>query len=83
MKISQCDKIIAYMRKHGSITQKEAQHFGCWRLASRICDLRKKGYAINAETVRVKTRDGGTTPIAKYSLLEVKNEQKTNSNRSV
>lgn len=71
MKMTQCDKILEYMRKYGAITQLEAQiDIGCWRLASRICDLRKKGYAIRVETIKVKTRDGGETPIAKYSLAE-------------
>ena len=75
MKISQCDKIIAYMRKHGSITQLQAFiDIGCWRLASRINDLKKQGYAIRREMVKVKNRDGEDVPIAKYSLLEAKNE---------
>jgi hypothetical protein len=75
MKISQCDKIIAYMQKHGSITQLDAfLDIGCWRLASRISDLRQRGYAIKSEMVKVKNRNGEYVPIAKYSLLEAVNE---------
>lgn len=75
MKISQCDKIVAYMQKHGSITQLDAfLDIGCWRLASRISDLRQRGYAIKSEMVKVKNRNGEYVPIARYSLLEAVNE---------
>ena len=74
-KISQCEMIVDYMKKYGSITQLEAYvEIGCMRLPSRIHDLRKKGYAIKVETVRVKKKKSdGFAPIARYSLLEVNN----------
>ena len=72
MKKSQCEKIVEYMKKHGSITQLEAYTLGCIRLPSRIHDLRNRGYAINVKTERVKKADGGYAPIARYSL---KNEK--------
>lgn len=72
MKVSQCDRIIEYMKKHGSITQAEAYiDIGCFRLASRICDLKRRGYSIKTETVYVKNRYDEEVPIAKYSLVEV------------
>ena len=72
MKVSQCERIIDYMEKHGSITQLEAYiEIGCVRLPSRIHDLKKRGYAIHREIVRVEKRDGGFAPIARYSLAEV------------
>ena len=74
MKVSQCERIVDYMKRHGSITQLDAYiEIGCIRLPSRIHDLKKKGIAIRTETVRVKKRDGGFAPIAKYSLAEVDN----------
>lgn len=74
MKVSQCDRIVEYMRKYGSITQMEGYlDIGCWRLASRICDLKKRGYHIKTETVYVKNKYGEKVPIAKYSLIEVGN----------
>lgn len=74
MKKSQCEQIVEYMKKHGSIMPKEAErHIGCMRLASRICDLRAKGYAINVESVKVKTRNGKRTSVARYSLAEAEN----------
>lgn len=71
---TQCERIVEYMQKYGSITQLQAYvDIGCMRLPSRIHDLRKQGYAINVKTERVKKRDGGYAPIARYSLAEVEN----------
>ena len=71
-KITQCEQIVEYMKKYGGITQLEAYlDIGCWRLASRISDLRRRGYAIRKETVRVKNRHKQYVPIARYSLVEV------------
>jgi hypothetical protein len=61
------------MKKHGSITQLQAYvDIGCWRLASRISDLKNRGYAINREMVSVKNRYGEKVPVARYSLAEEK-----------
>ena len=74
MKQTQCEKIVEYMRKHGSITQSQAYiDIGCWRLASRISDLKRQGYAIRREMITVKNRNGEKVPIARYSLAEVGN----------
>ena len=70
-KLSQCDQIVNYMKKYGSITQLEAYvEIGCIRLPSRIHDLKKRGYAIRTKTERVKKRSGGYAPIARYSLVD-------------
>lgn len=69
MKATQCERIVEYMNKHGSITQLQAYvDIGCWRLASRISDLRKQGYAIKREMIKVKNRYGESVPVARYSL---------------
>lgn len=71
MKTSQCDKIVEYMREYGGITQLQAyMDIGCWRLASRISDLKKRGYAIRREMISVKNRYGENVPVARYSLIE-------------
>ena len=58
-KDTQCEQIIRYMDEHGSITSLEAmKNFGCMRLASRINDLRKKGYLIVRNMVRMENEDG-------------------------
>ena len=67
-KKTQNDKILEYMKKHGSITSLEAvRNFGCLRLAARISDLRKMGNVIDRELITVHTRDGKTR-VAEYSL---------------
>ena len=74
MKATQCEKIVEYMQKHGSITQVQAfVDIGCFRLASRISDLKKQGYAIRSEMVKVKNRYDEDVQVAKYSLVGVEN----------
>lgn len=76
MKATQCDKIVEYMKKHGSITQLDAfLDIGCWRLASRICDLRKQGYNIKRDMITVKNRDKEDVQVARYSLQDIEKEK--------
>lgn len=71
MRTSQCNKIISYMQTHGGITQLDAYlDIGCWRLASRINDLKKRGYAIKRETIKVQNRYGESVSVARYSLQD-------------
>lgn len=58
-------QIAAYLQAGNSITALEAlELFGCFRLASRISDLRKANYDISVK--RVLTANG--KKIAQYSL---------------
>ena len=71
MKATQCDKVLAYMRQFGSITQLQAlQDIGCMRLASRISDLRYQGYAIGRRMKTSKNRYGESVSFAEYYLIE-------------
>ena len=71
MKRTQCDKVLEYMRRYGSITQLEAlRDIGCMRLASRISDLRYQGYAIGRRMKTSKNRDGDDVYFAEYYLIE-------------
>lgn len=55
MKKTQCERILEYITEFGSITTLEAfKDLGCTRLASRICDLKRKGYAFDSEFVKSK-----------------------------
>ena len=77
-KPTQSDRILKYMRENGSITPLEAMgEFGCMRLASRISDLRKKGYKINSEFVVFKNRYGDKTCVKRYRLGETENVART------
>lgn len=70
--MSQCDKIVAYMKEHDGITQKEAVNaFGCYRLAARIHDLREDGYII--DSVR-EENNGYFGHHARYFLVKDPNE---------
>ena len=58
-KKSQKESILEYLEKGNSITPLDALSlFGCSRLAARICDLRKDGWAIRSKMVKIQTRDG-------------------------
>lgn len=67
--MTQCEMIVKYMQDFGSITSFEAmQYLGVMRLASRITDLRKNGYAIKKDVVTSKNRYGKTIYYVRYSL---------------
>ena len=71
MKATQCDKVLAYMKQFGSITQLEAlSDLGCMRLASRISDLRQQGIAIGRRMKTSKNRYGEEVHFAEYYLIE-------------
>ena len=65
MKITQCEMIEDYLDTYGEITPLEAMRdLGIYRLASRICQMKKSGLKIKSEMVSVETRNGGRTHIA-------------------
>lgn len=73
-KATQAERILAYIEEFGSITQMDAlRDLGCMRLASRISDLKRKGYAIESETEPVKNRYGEVSYIKRYSLAVTEN----------
>lgn len=70
-KLSQCQKILAYMEKHGSITPRDAdREFGCMRLASRMTDLKQRGYKFTKEMEKGRDRDGKPCRYARYRLVD-------------
>ena len=71
MKITQCEMIVEYLNTYKEITPLEAMRdLGCYRLASRICQLKSKGYKIKSKMVAVETRNGGKTYVASYSWAD-------------
>lgn len=71
MKVTQCDRILRHMRDYGSISSLEAiTEYGILRLASRINDLKRKGYKISSETKKSKNRYDETTHFSVYKLIE-------------
>ena len=62
-------RIIEYMKEFGEITQLEAlRDLGVMRLASRISDLRKRGYKITGEMKTVENRYGEKCHVKSYKL---------------
>lgn len=71
-KPTQNERILNYMREFGGITPIEALNkLGVFRLASRISDLRRKGYDFDAEMITVKNMWGEKCRVKRYSLREV------------
>lgn len=69
---TQNKKVLRYMKKHGSITAREAMlSMEIYRLGARIWDLRHEGYEIVSafETSKTGRR------YKRYMLKEVENEQ--------
>ena len=72
--MTQCELVLNYIEEHGSITARQAYKIGIMRLASRISDLKKAGFDIKSDTVKVKCRDGSVTYVSRYSMRK-KDEQ--------
>ena len=65
--MTQTDKIIHYLNRYGSITQRDALNLGVYRLASRINDMKRDGIPIKTDMRKVVNADGTTSTIAVYS----------------
>ena len=69
--MTQCERILDYMKQHGGITAAEAFHYcGSTRLSARIFDLRRQGYDIRNESVTSKNRFGEKVRFDRYVLGE-------------
>ncbi len=69
MKESQCNKVLHFIETEGSITPLDAlREFGCMRLASRVSDLKRKGYPIIREMETAKNRYGEPIRYARYRM---------------
>lgn len=70
MKLNQCERIVRHLYKYGTITSAEAMSdYGIYRLASRINDLKKKGYMFQVDIIQGVNRFGEPTHFAQYSFL--------------
>ena len=71
-KVIQKQKILMWLKEHGSITPMDALiEFGCMRLGARIWDLRHEGYPIEKVMEEHVNADGNITRYARYFLREV------------
>lgn len=63
--VSQTRTILAYMKAGNGITPMDALNLcGCFRLSARIAEIKKLGYAVKTESVKVE----GGKYVARYSL---------------
>lgn len=68
-RVTQCDRILQYIEENGSITSIDAmREFGCMRLASRMCDLKRQGYPVKVEMENSKNRYGEPVSYARYTI---------------
>lgn len=69
--MTQCERILQYIEETGSITQMDAlKEFGCMRLASRMSDIKKMGYAVESKMEKSKNRYGEPVHYARYSICK-------------
>lgn len=72
-KLTQREKIIAYLKEYGSITPLDAlREFNCMRLATRVFELKKQGYKIKTVIEKAKNKSGEPVHYARYFLQEDK-----------
>ena len=70
-KPKQCERILDYMRKFGSISPIEAlSDLSVMRLASRISEMKANGYKIEKKTEKSINRLGEPVKYARYRLVE-------------
>ena len=75
--MTQHQKVLNYIEKHGSITPFEAfRDLGITKLATRISEMRKKGMEFKIEIVQGKNRDEEPVRYARYSFKENDSEEK-------
>ena len=67
--MNQHEKIIEFMKKHGSISQREASiELGICYLTTRISEMRSSGIDITDYWTEEKNRFGEMTRFKRYSL---------------
>ena len=75
MKISQKQRVINYIREHGSITSYEAyKDLGITQLGARIDGLMKDGYSFRTEWENNENRYGEQTSYKRYYLRDMVSE---------
>lgn len=69
-KPTQRDRVLKYIRDFGSINSYQAYaDLGITQLATRIFELKKRGYEFDKERVKTKNRYGDKTHYDKYRLI--------------
>lgn len=70
----QTRRILRHLEEHGSITQEEATDlYGCTRLASRICELKREDREIKRHFETGMNRYGEHVRYARYFMRRMEN----------
>lgn len=67
--MTQCERILEYMKQNDGITSMDAFRLGCTRLSARIADLKSDGHRIRSDRVTVNHKT-----FVRYRLEEVKKD---------
>lgn len=69
--VTQRDRVLQYIKENTYITSYEAYKFiGCTQLATRISELKARGYKFRKERIKTKNMYGDNTHYDKYYLVE-------------
>lgn len=70
-KVTQRDRVLQYIKDNGFITSYDAfAKIGCTQVATRISELKDRGYKFRKERVNTKNMYGDKTHYDKYYLVE-------------
>ena len=70
-KVTQRDRVLKYIQDFGSISSFQAyQDLGVTQLATRIFELKERGYHFKKTTIQTKNRYGDATHYVEYRLAE-------------
>lgn len=67
--MTQETKVLEYLKTHDGLTQRQALYLGVYRLSAVIFNLKKRGYRIHTEDVKVQNVDGTFSWIGNYHLI--------------
>ena len=78
---NQRTSVMMHLKQKGTLNSMEAvKEYGITRLASIICNLRKKGYYIVSNDIKFKNRFGNQGIYANYTYVHPKGSQSTSTN---
>ena len=73
-KITQRDRVLQYLKEHGYITSYKAyKELGCTQLATRIKELKDRGFRFKKERVKTVNMYGDPTHFDMYMLIKKEN----------
>lgn len=73
VKVTQRDRVLQYIKDFGSINSWQAYaDLGVTQLATRIWELKDRGYSFEKKRINTKNRYGGNSHYDEYRLREEK-----------